>query len=150
MDDTEGGNTSFIFQQKTDVTSDTLPTAPARRPTARGYRKRWLLPLCGVLIASCALPSLEGRSVSSALAPADAISTPLGQALQPLLAAHAGETGILPLADAQDAFAARVLLARAAQRTLDVQYYIWHGDITGTLLLRALHDAAERGVRVRL
>jgi len=31
-----------------------------------------------------------------------------------------------------------------------VQYYIWHGDTTGMLLLRALREAAARGVRVRL
>lgn len=43
-----------------------------------------------------------------------------------------------------------MLLARTAERTLDVQYYIWHGDITGTLLLEELHEAADRGVRVRL
>jgi len=49
-----------------------------------------------------------------------------------------------------DAFAARALLARLAERTLDVQYYIWHGDTTGTLLLEELRAAAERGVRVRL
>ena len=49
-----------------------------------------------------------------------------------------------------DAFAARVLLAAAAERPLDVQYFIWHGDVVGTLLWQALWQAAERGVRVRL
>lgn len=43
-----------------------------------------------------------------------------------------------------------MLLTRAAERTLDVQYYIWRNDMTGTLLLEALHVAADRGVRVRL
>ena len=37
-----------------------------------------------------------------------------------------------------------------AQRTLDVQYYIWRGDTTGHLLLDELRRAADRGVRVRL
>jgi putative cardiolipin synthase len=37
-----------------------------------------------------------------------------------------------------------------AQRSIDVQYYIWHGDHTGVLLFEALWKAAERGVRVRL
>jgi putative cardiolipin synthase len=54
------------------------------------------------------------------------------------------------LTDGVDAFAARLLLARAAERTLDLQYYIWHGDRTGTLLLEAAFEAAQRGVRVRL
>ena len=43
-----------------------------------------------------------------------------------------------------------MLMVSVAQRSLDVQYYIWHDDLTGTLLLQALIDAANRGVRVRL
>ena len=50
----------------------------------------------------------------------------------------------------RDAFAAACLLAAAAERSLDVQYYIWHGDPAGNLLFEALWRAAERGVRVRL
>jgi len=41
-------------------------------------------------------------------------------------------------------------VAAAAQRSLDVQYYIWHNDTTGSLLFKALLDAAGRGVKVRL
>ncbi|HKX57296.1 MAG TPA: phospholipase D family protein, partial [Xanthomonadales bacterium] len=40
--------------------------------------------------------------------------------------------------------------ARRAERSLDVQYYIWHGDDSGRILLKELLDAADRGVRVRL
>ncbi|MEO5733962.1 MAG: phospholipase D family protein [Rubrivivax sp.] len=43
-----------------------------------------------------------------------------------------------------------MLLAEAAERSLDVQYYTWHDDLTGTLLMHALKQAADRGVRVRL
>ena len=39
----------------------------------------------------------------------------------------------MPFEDPHDAFAARVLLSRLAERSLDVQYYIWHDDC-GTLL----------------
>ncbi|MBO1241188.1 phospholipase D family protein [Bordetella holmesii] len=97
-----------------------------------------------------ALPSHEGRAPSACLPRPEADDTPLGRAITPRVARHPGLAGIHALADAYDAFAARMLLARAAQRTLDVQYYIWHDDMTGTLLLEALHQAAERGVRVRL
>jgi cardiolipin synthase C len=44
----------------------------------------------------------------------------------------------------------RVELARRAQVSLDVQYYHFEHDETGRWLLRALRDAAQRGVRVRL
>lgn len=72
------------------------------------------------------------------------------QALEPLLAQHPGLSGVLPLVNAREAFAARVVLARQAQYSLDVQYYIWRNDRTGTLLFEALHEAADRGVKVRL
>jgi cardiolipin synthase C len=54
------------------------------------------------------------------------------------------------LVDGRDAFAARMRLADVAERSLDVQYYIWHDDLTGTLLFDALRRAADRGVRVRV
>src|SRR3989449_8152988 len=67
-----------------------------------------------------------------------------------MVEAHPGQSGVFALQEGLDAFAARVLLAGAAEHTLDVQYYIWHHDMSGTLLLEALHRAADRGVRVRL
>lgn len=72
------------------------------------------------------------------------------QAVQPLLEQHPQQSGVLPLLDAREAFAARVLMARHAQYTLDLQYYIWRNDLTGTILFEALHEAADRGVKVRL
>jgi putative cardiolipin synthase len=56
----------------------------------------------------------------------------------------------LPLVDGRDAFAARIALIRGAEQALDVQYYIWHRDATGLILLEELRRAAERGVRIRL
>ncbi len=72
------------------------------------------------------------------------------QSVISLQAAHPRETGVLPLIAAPEAFAARVLLARQARERLDVQYYIWRNDRTGTLLFEELHLAADRGVKVRL
>jgi putative cardiolipin synthase len=101
------------------------------------------------LLTGCAgLPSLQDRPRSTA--DLDTGATRLGQALSAGNLAHPGKSGVYALADGRNAFAARVLLAQAAERTLDVQYYIWHKDMTGTLLLAALREAADRGVRVRL
>jgi putative cardiolipin synthase len=55
---------------------------------------------------------------------------------------------IMPIASY--AFATRVALARDAQKSLDVQYYLLKDDRTGHALMRELRDAALRGVRVRL
>ncbi|WP_142984749.1 phospholipase D family protein [Atlantibacter hermannii] len=76
--------------------------------------------------------------------------TRLGRAIAPKTLAHPDHSGVHPLADSLDAFAARYLLAEMAEQTLDVQYYIWEDDMSGRLLFSALLDAAKRGVRVRL
>src|SRR5690349_20252881 len=80
----------------------------------------------------------------------DKSQTFLQQSIEPLVQAHPGLSGIHTLVDGLDAFAARMLLAQSAERSLDVQYYIWHDDMTGRMLFDALRAAADRGVCVRL
>jgi putative cardiolipin synthase len=107
------------------------------------------LAFVAVALSACAsLPAHVVRTPSAALA--DMAGTTLGQAIAPLAAAHPGLSGIYPLADGRDAFAARALLAHRAERSIDLQYYIWRKDLTGMLLLDVLRSAAARGVRVRL
>ncbi len=62
----------------------------------------------------------------------------------------AGSSGIHLLDRGIDAFVARLVLADAAERCIDLQYYIWHADTTGLLLTERLIAAADRGVRVRM
>ena len=118
--------------------------ARAHVPAIRGL----LLGACALLLGACALPSLEGRP--STLALRDTVDTRLARATASEIAEHPGESGVYPLRLGPDAFVARVLLARSAEHSIDAQYYIWKLDHTGTLLLAALWDAANRGVRVRL
>jgi putative cardiolipin synthase len=115
--------------------------------------KARLLRICAamavaLLCACTGLPRLDGRSVSVAVPASD--ETRLGAAVQPLLQAHPGLSGIVPLADGRDAFAARAALADAAERSLDLQYYLWDNDVSGSLLFDSVRRAADRGVRVRL
>lgn len=131
---------------RNDPPPDRSATITTHLTLARGLAWLGLLALLG----GCSLPSLEGRLESSALDEEQSRATRLGQALAPRVAEHPGLSGIHPLASPTDAFAARMVLAKAAERTLDLQYYIWRPDITGVLLLEALHAAADRGVRVRL
>lgn len=110
-----------------------------------------LLVLLGSLtLGGCALPSLDNREVSSVLLSSQAQKTPLGEAIKPFVEMHPNKSGIHLLGNPRDAFSARVLLAQNAERTIDVQYYIWEKDVTGTLLLEAINAAAKRGVRIRL
>jgi putative cardiolipin synthase len=102
-----------------------------------------------LLIGGCAsLPSGYERPESFALP--DTTATALSQRGREALLAHPGESGCLPLPDGVDALAVRVGLAEATQRSLDVQYCIWHDDLTGRLFTSALLRAADRGVRVRI
>ena len=106
-----------------------------------------------VLLSACGLPPLEPRTTSHAPNSSETASTRLGQGIahqSQQTKADPSHTGIYNLADAQEAFAARALLARMADQTLDVQYYIWRNAKTGRLLLHELLAAADRGVRVRL
>ena len=105
----------------------------------------------GVLsaLAGCAaLPAAVDRPSSSAYV--DTGNSRIGLAVAGAVEAHPGKTGVLPLLSGREAFAARMIFARAADRSLDVQYYIWRPDTTGNLVFHALWQAAERGVRVRL
>lgn len=104
-----------------------------------------------MLAAACATlpPGLDApKPVSTALAQPE--TTTLGTRLGALANKHPGESGFHLLVDGTDSFAMRVSIAAKAARTLDVQYFVLQQDTTGQLLLAALLDAADRGVRVRL
>ena len=109
----------------------------------------FLLVAVAVVLTGCAtLPPPKDRVETTALT--DTAATRLGSAIRSAVAEHPGKTGIHALPDPRDAFAARVLLASVAEKSLDAQYFIWNGDHVGYLLFQALWQAAERGVRVRL
>ncbi|MCU0810650.1 MAG: phospholipase D family protein [Thiobacillaceae bacterium] len=116
--------------------------------TARGGIA-WLVLLAALLQAGCAsLPTDVQRPPSAALT--DTADTRLGQTARRLLAGHPDDSAVLLLGQGTDAFLARLALADVAEKSLDVQYYIWHGDTTGKVLADRLLRAADRGVRVRV
>lgn len=105
--------------------------------------------MLALIFTGCAsLPSNVVRTESHALQ--DTATTTLGQQSHAARQAHPGQNGFRPLRSGVDALLARIVLADAAQRSLDVQYYIWHGDLTGHIFANAVLRAADRGVRVRV
>jgi putative cardiolipin synthase len=95
------------------------------------------------------LPDISDRAESRAISASS--DTAMGALMLKGMAAHAdGQTGVMPLGSAQDALTSRLALIDASEASVDLQYYIWHDDISGILLLDALDRAAKRGVRVRL
>jgi putative cardiolipin synthase len=102
-----------------------------------------------LIFGGCAsLPGNVARDESHALQ--DTATTTLGLQSHAAQQTHPGQSGFRPLGSGVDALLARIVLADAAQRSLDVQYYIWHDDLTGRIFANALLRAAGRGVRVRV
>lgn len=83
-------------------------------------------------------------------APSPQVSTSLRDLFIHDLDRHPGQSGILLLDHGREALQVRLSLVELAERSLDLQYYVWHGDLSGMLLLDRVIRAADRGVRVRL
>ena len=115
---------------------------PGSRPIAVLALLAWLLSGC------VSLPNNDDRVASYAFT--DTGDTLLGRGFADARQQHAGKDGFLLLGNGLDAFTARAALAEAAERSLDVQYYLYHDDMVGGLFTAFLWRAAERGVRVRL
>jgi putative cardiolipin synthase len=112
-------------------------------------RKVLFLVLIVSILSGCAtLPLNYPRTPTTALPQPE--ETSLWRRIQPQLDSHPGDSGFYLLPSGIDAFVARILLIDAAERTLDLQYYIFHGDITPKLVVDRMLAAADRGVRIRL
>ncbi len=77
-------------------------------------------------------------------------STAIGQQIAQLARQHPGKSGFEIIRYGRPAFTARIALTDLAEKSLDVQYYIWQADPTGRIFADRLVRAADRGVRVRL
>ncbi|MGB5132455.1 MAG: phospholipase D-like domain-containing protein, partial [Steroidobacteraceae bacterium] len=107
--------------------------------------------LMGAAICGCAsLPpgSDYPKVVTTALVNPD--ETKLGQQFETAARENGGNSGFRMIAVGADGFLTRMEMINAAERTLDLQYYIFRGDDTGRLLTDAALRAADRGVRVRV
>ena len=118
---------------------------------ARWRRLAWIgLLLAAVLgFSACTtLPVIDRAAIASEALPLSTTTT-LGRIAQASLPApELSGFRLMPLG--LFSLDTRVQLARRAEASLDLQYYHFENDETGRWLLRALRDAAERGVRVRL
>ncbi|MBW1893921.1 MAG: phospholipase D family protein [Deltaproteobacteria bacterium] len=102
-----------------------------------------------LMMGGCAtLPDNFERPVSYAYTHTQ--DTRIAKAIQDEKEAHPGKSGFLMLTTGLDAFVARAVLADQADRSIDVQYYLYQNDLTGKLLSARLIQAADRGVRIRL
>jgi len=114
----------------------------------------WLRIVAGVVLAASALlagcgslPVNVGKTDSSVL-PLDPDSPLVKIARSSTPSPELSGVRLLPLG--AYSLDTRIQLAQRAMRSLDVQYYVLENDTTGRLLMKALRDASQRGVRVRL
>ncbi|ADU38624.1 phospholipase D family protein [Variovorax paradoxus] len=105
------------------------------------------LGLAAVLAACSSLPPQVATPPTAAIG--DYAQTPLGAITKKVLPTD-GRSGFRLQPYGPNSFATRIELTKLATRSLDVQYYLLPGDNTGRALMRAMRDAAARGVRVRL
>jgi putative cardiolipin synthase len=130
-----------------------------KHPFTLSYKKLSLLSLLLFLSACTSLPVKDNYSPSYAFN--NTSETTLGKKATHVLATSNSSTEILEtnpknlskmylLNEGVDAFFARMLLLSKAERSIDVQYFIWHDDLIGKLLLNEILKAANRGVRVRI
>jgi len=113
---------------------------------------RTVLVWVSLLVGVTGCGSLPPRAhAPAALALSDVGDTALGRVAAASLSPGAPAlSGFRLLPEGETSFDARIALARRAQKSLDVQYYLIQDDDLGRQFLRELRDAARRGVRVRL
>ncbi len=109
-----------------------------------------LILVSGVLILSaCAqLPVAFKADPSYVLTEVE--DTLLGEETQNALADTVDESKMILVGSGVDAFVVRLSLLMKAEKSIDLQYYIWHADLVGKILFNELIKAADRGVRVRM
>lgn len=122
----------------------------ASSPSARFARSAILI-LSAAVFCSCATlgPGAHfPKAESAALAHPE--ETRLGGQFIGESRKHGDTSGFRIITVGLDGFLARMEMIDAAERTIDLQYFIFHGDETGQLIIAALLRAAERGVHVRV
>ncbi|MFC4360816.1 phospholipase D family protein [Simiduia curdlanivorans] len=113
------------------------------------YRLFSLVSLVIFQLGCASLPEQEPRP--EVLSFKNTQATRLGE-----LAAHINadttppQQAFIPLNDGREALVARLALILQAEKSIDVQYYLYHNDTVGRLFTQYLIEASQRGVRVRL
>ncbi|MEP6764712.1 MAG: phospholipase D family protein, partial [Gemmatimonadaceae bacterium] len=117
-------------------------------------RKRSILPLiCAMLVAACEREPASARIVAADpafCAQVHAIGAKLSEHLAPVALQMRTSTGVYSLEEGDVSMVARAWLTEAAERTIDVQYFIFTADNVGLIAVDYLLRAADRGVHVRI
>ncbi len=128
-----------------------MPHINASEHSVRHHLTLFFALLMSLWLTGCAaLPTDVQRPVSTALE--NNLDTRLGNAVATRAAAAStrNDSAFALVGSAELAFTSRMTLIKAAEKTLDLQYYAIHADDTTDRMFEALREAARRGVRVRI
>lgn len=113
---------------------------------------KFLAPVFAALLFACASsPSeipVQEKDFCSSIHRNDTLS--LSKALKPVADSMQTQTGVYVLEDGGGSLVARAWLAEYAEKTIDIQYFIFSPDNVGLIACDYLVRAADRGVKVRL
>ena len=128
------------------------PIAAFNRRRPHCMRSRVLLAVAiAVSLGACSsVPSAFNAPKSSSVALAHPEKTRLGAQFDNAARKRDGDSAFRIISVGVDGFLVRAQMIDAAEKTLDLQYFIFRGDETGRLLTDSLMRAADRGVRVRV
>ena len=121
------------------------------RPSVILATRTALAVLVAMLLGACSvLPPGADFPKTTSVALAHPEETRLGGQFAAAARDHDGNSAFRIISVGVDGLLTRVQMIDGAERTLDLQYYIFRGDETGRLVSSALVRAADRGVRVRV
>lgn len=114
----------------------------------RSFAGLYILLLLNLLIVGCAtvphdIPKAHSTFVT------DTSDTYFGRHAAAWALTHGEASGFLAIGQGMDALGARLRLLEKAEQTVDLQYFLMKNDTAGNVVLHALLQAADRGVRIR-
>ncbi len=102
-----------------------------------------------LFLAGCtSMPKNYPKTPSTAFK--DHKSTSIGKMFDREAAKHPGKSGFDIIRYGRQGFTSRIAMTEMAEKSLDLQYYVWEPDATGRLLAFYVLKAADRGVKVRV
>jgi putative cardiolipin synthase len=111
---------------------------------------RLLLFLLLGIMGGCSTIASHTTDKTASTAFSEPETTYLGKTTAEFAASHGDESGLYLMDRGRDALSWRLILADAAEQSIDAQYFLWKNDEAGKVMMHRLLSAADRGVRVRV
>ena len=107
------------------------------------------LVLVAVIFSACSPLTSINHSVQTTYTPQyNSFSSPISNVYKDEL--ESGKDGALIIADGTSALLHRLAFVQMAQKSIDIQTYIYKNELTSRLLIHEILNAANRGVKIRI